>query len=176
MRTLLRSTVLVVLAALLAACAGTTSSPSASSAPATTASPSASAAGSASASAEGSASAEPSASAGVSPECQADNLQTKTPGTLTIGTDNPAFPPYFLPREGGNNEPWDPSQGDPTTGDGFESAVAYAIAEALGFTEDQVEWVVVPICAPSVASFRSAMDVASANSLSASVTTVWLPK
>jgi polar amino acid transport system substrate-binding protein len=74
----------------------------------------------------------------------ADSLQTKTAGTLTIGTDNPAFPPYFLPREGGNTEPWDPSQGDPTTGEGFESAVAYAVAEALGFSDDQIQWVVVP--------------------------------
>jgi polar amino acid transport system substrate-binding protein len=74
----------------------------------------------------------------------ADSLQTKTPGTLTIGTDNPAFPPYFLPNPDGNTEPWDSSQGDPTTGEGFESATAYAVAEALGFSEDQVEWVVVP--------------------------------
>ena len=52
-------------------------------------------------------------------------------GTLTIGTDSPAFPPWFK----GN---------DPTNGKGFESAVAYAVAEELGFSDDEVTWVKVP--------------------------------
>ena len=64
-------------------------------------------------------------------DCQADQLETLKPGTLTVGTDDPAFPPYF-------------EDNDPTNGKGFESAVAYAIAGELGFTEDQVEWVVEP--------------------------------
>lgn len=76
--------------------------------------------------------------------CSAENLETKTPGTLTIGTDNPAFPPYFEGREGGNTEPWDPEWGDPTTGEGFESAVGYAVAQELDFAEDEVEWIAVP--------------------------------
>jgi polar amino acid transport system substrate-binding protein len=68
-----------------------------------------------------------------------------TAGQLTIGTDNPAYPPYFEPREGGNTPPWEGDfVGDPTTGEGFESAVAYAIARELGFGPDEVEWVVVP--------------------------------
>jgi polar amino acid transport system substrate-binding protein len=77
-----------------------------------------------------------------SPEpCATDSLQTKTPGTFTVGTDNPAFPPYFSePAEG--EEPTDPWEfGDPTNGRGFESAMAYALAEQLGFSEDQVTWV-----------------------------------
>jgi len=89
----------------------------------------------------------PSVAASPSPTpdaCAAENLETKTAGKLTIGTDNPAFPPYFEAREGGNAEPWDPEWGDPTTGEGFESAVAYATAEQLGFAEDDVAWVVVP--------------------------------
>jgi polar amino acid transport system substrate-binding protein len=77
-------------------------------------------------------------------ECAAENLETRTPGTLTIGTDNPAFPPYFEAREGGNTEPWDPEWGDPTTGEGFESAVGYAVADALGFSESDVTWIPVP--------------------------------
>ena len=68
-------------------------------------------------------------------------MPTKTDGKLTIGTDNPAFPPYFEARDGGNAEPWDPDWGDPTTGKGFESAMAYAIAEQLGFTRDAVTWI-----------------------------------
>jgi polar amino acid transport system substrate-binding protein len=73
--------------------------------------------------------------------CSPGDLPTLTPGTLTIGTDNPAYPPYF---QGGTPEgsPW--KLNDPSTGEGFESAVAYAIAEELGYTPDQVEWVEVP--------------------------------
>ena len=63
--------------------------------------------------------------------CATENLALKNPGQLTIGTDSPAFEPWFV-----NN--------DPTNGKGFESAVAYAVAEELGFSEDQVEWVKVP--------------------------------
>ncbi len=77
--------------------------------------------------------------------CAPANLALVTPGKLTIGTDNPAYPPYFEPRDGGNTPPWDSGDfvGDPTDGQGFESAVAYAVAEKLGFTADQVSWVVV---------------------------------
>ena len=74
-------------------------------------------------------------------ECAKENLQTLTPGTLTIGTDNPAFPPWF---EGGTPEGSQWELNDPSTGEGFESAVAYAVAGELGFAEDEVEWVVVP--------------------------------
>ena len=48
-----------------------------------------------------------------------------------VNTDKPAYDPYF-------------SNNDPTNGKGFESAVAYAIADKLGFTKDQVKWTVVP--------------------------------
>jgi polar amino acid transport system substrate-binding protein len=74
----------------------------------------------------------------------AAELPTKTPGTLTVGTDNPAFPPYFSEPEGDEEatDPWE--FGDPTNGRGFESAMAYALAENLGFTADQVSWIPVP--------------------------------
>jgi polar amino acid transport system substrate-binding protein len=75
---------------------------------------------------------EPSAAA-----CATDSLATKAPGTFTVGTDNPAFPPYF--SDATQTDPWE--FGDPTNGEGFESAVAYALAEELGFTPDQVEWI-----------------------------------
>jgi polar amino acid transport system substrate-binding protein len=73
--------------------------------------------------------------------CATENLPLLSPGQLTIGTDNPAFPPWF---EGGTPEgsPWEIN--DPATGEGFESAVAYAVAERMGFTPDQVVWVEVP--------------------------------
>ena len=74
-------------------------------------------------------------------QCATENLPLLTPGQLTIGTDNPAFPPWF---EGGTPEgsPWEIN--DPSTGEGFESAVAYAVAERMGFGPDQVVWVEVP--------------------------------
>jgi polar amino acid transport system substrate-binding protein len=64
-------------------------------------------------------------------ECAFENLTTLTPGVLTIGTDTPAYPPYF-------------SDDDPTNGEGFESAVAYAVADKLGFMPADVVWEVVP--------------------------------
>jgi polar amino acid transport system substrate-binding protein len=78
--------------------------------------------------------------------CAKENLTTLTAGTLTVGADNPAFPPYFAHREGGNTPPWEDQEftGDPTTGEGFESAVAYEIAKRLGFDSADVAWVPVP--------------------------------
>jgi polar amino acid transport system substrate-binding protein len=73
--------------------------------------------------------------------CGKDQLTLVTPGTLTVGTDNPAFPPWF---EGGTPEGSSWEINDPATGEGFESAVAYAVAEKLGFADDEVTWVVVP--------------------------------
>jgi polar amino acid transport system substrate-binding protein len=71
--------------------------------------------------------------------CAKDQLETVVDGSLTIATDNPAFPPWFQDEEGA---PWDPTT--PPTGLGYEAAVAYAVAEQLGFTQDEVRWVVVP--------------------------------
>ena len=108
------------------------------------ASPSASASASATASASAAASATPSPTEGTASGCAPEDLATKTPGTLTVGTDNPAFPPYFSePAEGETaTDPWE--FGDPTNGRGFESAIAFALAEQLGFSEDQVTWIPVP--------------------------------
>ncbi len=72
--------------------------------------------------------------------CEKDSLELANAGQLTIGTDNPAFPPWF---EGtGEFEPWDPTT-EPTK-KGYEQETAYAIAEQLGFTDAEVEWTVVP--------------------------------
>ena len=64
-------------------------------------------------------------------DCTPDKLQTQKDGALTVATDSPAFPPYF-------------EDDDPTNGKGFESAVAYAIGDQLGYAQNQVEWVVEP--------------------------------
>ena len=52
-------------------------------------------------------------------------------GVLTVATGEPAFPPYVI-------------DDDPTSGEGFEAAVAYAVAEELGFAHDDVVWVRTP--------------------------------
>ncbi len=66
-------------------------------------------------------------------------------GTLTIATGNPAYKPWY----GGKNvegSEWESGQftGDPHSGEGYESAFAYALAEELGFTEEQVQWLGIP--------------------------------
>lgn len=63
--------------------------------------------------------------------CSRESLELKDPDQLTVGTDSPAFEPWFV-------------EDDPTNGEGFESAVAYAVAEQLGFSAEEVEWVTVP--------------------------------
>ena len=78
----------------------------------------------------------PSAEADI---CTAAEMPTVTPGTFTIGTDNPAYPPYFEIVDPPVTDPWE--LGDPTTGNGFESAFAYALAEELGFDRDTVSWI-----------------------------------
>ncbi len=75
--------------------------------------------------------------------CAKDSLQTLTAGTLTFGTDQPAYPPWFI-------------DDNPASGEGFESAVAYAVADKLGFGTDEVTWVRVPFnaaIAPGVKTF-----------------------
>jgi len=63
--------------------------------------------------------------------CKQGGLSTEKQGVLTVATDKPAYPPYF-------------EDDDPTNGEGFESAVAYAIAKQLGYPPAKVEWTVEP--------------------------------
>lgn len=72
----------------------------------------------------------PSAGASASASglaCAPGALDTRTPGKLTIGTDNPAYEPWF-------------SDNKPANGKGFESAVAYQVAERLGYPAANVVW------------------------------------
>lgn len=70
--------------------------------------------------------------------CSKESLPTKTAGKLTIGTDKPAYEPWF-------------SGDDPSNGKGFESAVAYAVADQLGYAPQDVTW--------TVAAFNSVISV-----------------
>jgi len=129
MRTFKGVTALVLVAAFAAACSSGGASPS----------PVATESASAAASAAASEAPTPTADA-----CAKDNLATVAAGKLTIGTDNPAYPPYFDPPASGETAtaPWE--LGDPTNGRGFESAVAYAVAGKLGFAKADVTWTYVP--------------------------------
>jgi polar amino acid transport system substrate-binding protein len=80
-----------------------------------------------------------SASSTAIPGCSKGSLNLKKAGTLTVGSDNPAFPPWF---SGPEKKPWKVS--DPTNGKGYESAVAYAVAKQLGFAKSEVVWTYVP--------------------------------
>ena len=71
--------------------------------------------------------------------CDKGSLNLVNSGELTVGTDNPAFPPWF---GGSEKAPWKVS--DPYSGQGYESAVAYAVANKLGFAKREVKWIVVP--------------------------------
>jgi polar amino acid transport system substrate-binding protein len=64
-------------------------------------------------------------------DCTPEGMDTVEAGVLTVATDKPAYPPYF-------------EDNDPTNGEGFESATAYAIADELGYTAEEVNWTVVP--------------------------------
>jgi polar amino acid transport system substrate-binding protein len=76
----------------------------------------------------------PSAGSSPSPSesaCPPGGLDTKTAGKLTIGTDNPAYEPWFTDNK-------------PANGKGFESAVAYQVAQRLGYPAANVVWTQVP--------------------------------
>ena len=75
----------------------------------------------------------------ASASCDKGSLNLVHAGQLTVGTDNPAFPPWF---GGSEKAPWKVS--DPNSGQGYESAVAYAVADKLGFAKSEVKWIVVP--------------------------------
>ncbi|MFD9432562.1 ABC transporter substrate-binding protein [Streptomyces sp. NPDC060002] len=63
--------------------------------------------------------------------CAKGKLATETSGKLTIATDQPAYEPWFKDDK-------------PANGEGFESAVAYAVAEQLGYDKSAVVWQSVP--------------------------------
>jgi polar amino acid transport system substrate-binding protein len=69
--------------------------------------------------------------AATAANCKPGQLPTQQQGVLTIATDKPAYPPYF-------------EDDDPTNGEGFESAVAYAVADQLGYPKAKVKWTVEP--------------------------------
>lgn len=63
--------------------------------------------------------------------CTPSQMETHTAGMLTIATDKPAYPPYF-------------ENDEPENGEGFESAVGYAIGKQLGYPKAKIKWTVEP--------------------------------
>ncbi|QQM44089.1 ABC transporter substrate-binding protein [Streptomyces liliifuscus] len=63
--------------------------------------------------------------------CAKGELSTEVSGKLTIATDEPAYEPWFKDDK-------------PANGEGFESAVAYAVAKQLGYDKSDVVWQTVP--------------------------------
>ncbi|QNS08979.1 ABC transporter substrate-binding protein [Streptomyces xanthii] len=72
-----------------------------------------------------------SGNATTAASCAPGELATVASGKLTVGTDKPAYAPWF-------------EDNDPANGKGFESAVAYAVAKQLGYDKGQVVWQTVP--------------------------------
>jgi polar amino acid transport system substrate-binding protein len=60
--------------------------------------------------------------------CAMDDLDLVQDGVLTVATGEPAFEPWVI-------------DDDPTNQQGFEAAVAYAVATEMGFSPEQVTWV-----------------------------------
>ena len=81
--------------------------------------------------AAGCGSSEDSTTSATADICKPGQLPTVEQGVLTVATDKPAYPPYF-------------EDDDPTNGEGFESAVAYAIGKQLGYPAAKVKWTVEP--------------------------------
>ena len=76
-------------------------------------------------------------------ECYENNIDALYDSTaLTIATDNPVFQPWFAGT--GTYGDWtakpNSGTGNPASGEGFESALAYQIAEKMGVATDQVNW------------------------------------
>ena len=67
-----------------------------------------------------------SGSAGAA-DCSPQSLSTLADGKLTFGTDQPVYEPWFVDDK-------------PESGQGFESAVAYAVAKQLGYAQSDVTW------------------------------------
>jgi polar amino acid transport system substrate-binding protein len=72
-----------------------------------------------------------SASGSSGGSCAPGDLDTLKSDTLTVATDEPAYEPWVVGD-------------DPESGEGYEAAVAYAVADQLGFSKDQVTWTRVP--------------------------------
>ncbi len=85
--------------------------------------------------------ASPSESASGDAQCEPGALPTLTDGVLTVGAGEP-YAPWYV--------------GEQDSGEGFESALIYAVADRLGYAADDVVWETVTfeqIISPAVKPF-----------------------
>jgi len=73
-------------------------------------------------------SSEDNSASSESTTCSPESLATVEAGTLTIATGEPAYYPWVIDDK-------------PESGEGFEAAVAYAVAQELGYDASAVKWV-----------------------------------
>ncbi len=81
-------------------------------------------------------------------QCKQASLDTLYKGVFTFGTDQPVYPPWYMGDDPGN-------------GEGFEAAVAYAVADKLGYPREDVRWVRVPFnaaLAPGAKEFDASLS------------------
>jgi polar amino acid transport system substrate-binding protein len=88
----------------------------------------------------GGSSSAPTTTSAAGASCAKSQLRLVKPGQLTVGTDNPAYPPWYA--GGTKSSFW--KINDPATGKGYESATTYAVAKQLGFSPSEVHWTYVP--------------------------------
>jgi polar amino acid transport system substrate-binding protein len=88
----------------------------------------------------GGGSSSPTTTSKSAASCTKSQLTLVKPGQLTVGTDNPAYPPWYA--GGTKSSFW--KINDPSNGKGFESATVYAVAKQLGFSRSAVHWTYVP--------------------------------
>ena len=88
------------------------------------------------------------ASSTVAALCTPPTMKTHAKGVFTFGADQPVYAPWYV-------------KNDPTNGQGFESAVAYAVAAKMGYTRAQVKWTRVTfnaVIAPGPKKFDADLD------------------
>jgi polar amino acid transport system substrate-binding protein len=96
----------------------------------------------------------PATATPIADACVRDTLTLKNPGRLTLSTDIPAFPPWWggdastkYPNEPADGSPWSATDfsAEPYSKEGFEGSTAYAIANAMGFADDEIDWIANPV-------------------------------
>lgn len=111
--------------------------------------------------------AAPATPTAVADAC-AGTLPLRNPGRLTLSTDIPAFPPWWggdaaeqYDNEPEGGSPWSESDfsAEPYSMEGFEGATAYAIAEAMGFSPDEVDWIANPVFEQAFAPGEKPFDL-----------------
>jgi polar amino acid transport system substrate-binding protein len=100
------------------------------------------------ASAPGSSSSAAATTSVAAASCTPATMKTHAQGVFTFGSDQPVYEPWYV-------------KNTPTNGQGFESAVAYAVAAKLGYSKSQVKWTRVTfnaVIAPGPKEFDADLD------------------